>query len=145
MWDGEQILWELRQAGSGDTKDPGSGAQTGSIGYVHGGDIDAPVAMMRADSVIVLHQSWRGLYAFSTDTTGAYTSVTAVYVDCMAGRQQHDVPVEREQEHAVVVRLARHGPAGRDGLSYRRNRYYDPVSGQRSAPRKLDRVDPLAL
>ena len=72
MWDGEQILWELRQTGSGDTKDPGSGAQTGSIGYVHGGDIDAPVAMMRADSVIVLHQSWRG-YMRSARTRRART------------------------------------------------------------------------
>jgi hypothetical protein len=75
VWDGEQILWERRQAGAGDNKNPGSGNQTGTIGYIHGTDTDAPLAMQR-NGLVILHQTWRGLYAFSTDAQGDYTTCT---------------------------------------------------------------------
>ena len=43
---------------------------------MHGADVDAPLAMMRNGSTIVLHQNWRGLFAFSTDSDGDFTTCT---------------------------------------------------------------------
>jgi hypothetical protein len=73
VWDGAQILWEFRQANAGDTKDPSptpSNGQTGHVGYVHVGGIDAPLAMIRNDTTVVLHRDHRGLYYAATNTAG---------------------------------------------------------------------------
>jgi YD repeat-containing protein len=75
VWDGAQILWEIR-SDSLDVKNPsGSGltGQTGSIGYVHAGGIDAPVGMIRNGTSLILNRDLRGLYFEVTDTAGDYT------------------------------------------------------------------------
>jgi len=38
----------------------------GYVGYTHALGIDAPVGMIRNREVVVLHQNWRGKYAWST-------------------------------------------------------------------------------
>jgi hypothetical protein len=75
VWDGDQILWEIR-SDSLDVKNPsGSGltGQTGSIGYVHAGGIDAPVGMIRNGTSLIMNRDLRGLYFEVTDTAGDYT------------------------------------------------------------------------
>ena len=61
----------------GDVPHPSGEAttgQTGVIGHVHAGGIDAPLGMVRNGTGIVLHRNWRGLYAAATDTAGAPTT-----------------------------------------------------------------------
>jgi RHS repeat-associated protein len=137
VWDGSQIVWELRQDGAGDTKLPsgfGSG-QEGRIGYVHGGDVDAPLAMIRNDTAIVLHQNWRGLYAFSTDTAGDQTTCTPIPSGGCVGIQWPGGNSLAFLQNASRDTMTWYGSLVMDqqdatGLSYRRNRYYDPASGQ---------------
>ena len=77
MWDGDNILWEVQQADSGDVKNPsGSGltGQTGNIGYVSAGGLDAPLGMIRNGTAIVLHRNWKGLVTFATDDAGDATT-----------------------------------------------------------------------
>jgi YD repeat-containing protein len=47
IWDGEQIAWEVRQDGSGNDATPSAGDQRGGIGYIHGLELDAPMALIR--------------------------------------------------------------------------------------------------
>jgi RHS repeat-associated protein len=127
IWDGSQILWEFRQADAGDVRDPAGGAQTGHVGYVHAGGIDAPLAMIRNDTALVLHHDFRGLYHAATNTAG--------------GSYGADVPwpsdawtlsfaaVEPREVHTWIGSLPM-GQQDHTGLAYRRNRYINSISGQ---------------
>ncbi|MEM7414559.1 MAG: RHS repeat-associated core domain-containing protein [Gemmatimonadota bacterium] len=144
VYDGNQVLWELKQDGTGNTKKPNAGTYQGTIGYVHGGDIDAPLAMMRGGSAIVLHQSWRGTYAFSTDTDGDYTTCTPLpYGGCpsVPWPAGNGATFFNYKTHLTPYWYGSLVLDQRDatGLSYRRNRYYDPQSGQ------FTQTDPIGI
>jgi RHS repeat-associated protein len=130
VWDGDQILWELRQGGSGDTKNPSGSpytGQTGNVGYVHAGGIDAPLGMTRNGSAIVLHQNWRGLYVAATDSAGddVGTDIPWPGVSWSVTRSLLDP----RETHTWLGSLPI-GLQDATGLNYQRNRYYDPESGQ---------------
>jgi RHS repeat-associated protein len=137
VWDGDQMLWELRHGDSGNQniKEPGGGPQSGSIGYVHGGDIDAPLAMIRSGEAVMLHQTWRGTYAFGTDMDGDFTTCTPLpsgFCNAVAwpGGNGSTFMNVRPKDTPYWYGLLVMDQADATGLSYRRNRYYDPVSGQ---------------
>jgi RHS repeat-associated protein len=142
VWDGDQLLWELRQGSAGDIQNPsgqGTTGQTGSIGYVHAGGIDAPLGMVRNGTTIVLHQNWRGLYAFSTDVTGQPTTCSNPGGACaffmwpgINWTLKQGYRDEKETQ-AWYGSLAV-GHHDRTGLIYQRNRYYDSASGQFTQP-----------
>ncbi|MEM7414549.1 MAG: RHS repeat-associated core domain-containing protein [Gemmatimonadota bacterium] len=144
VWDGEQILWELRLSGSSDIKNPSPSSYTGEIGYVHGAGIDAPLGMMRNGTAHMMHSTNRGLYAFSTNSSGGFTTcVPNNHIGCdyfpwpggsfSAYRQENDA-----KTHSWYGSLAL-DQRDETGMSYRRNRYYDPESGQFTA------VDPIGI
>jgi RHS repeat-associated protein len=83
----------------------------------------------------LLHQNWRGLYAFSTDDQGEFTTCTpaggggCTSIAWPAGNGTtffHNESNETQHWYGSLVMDQRDAT----GLSYRRNRYYDPVSGQ---------------
>ena len=127
VWDGSQILWEFRQANAGDVKDPASGAQTGHVGYVHAGGIDAPIAMIRNDTALVLHHDYRGLYHAATNTAGAsYATDVPWPSDSWALGFQ---AIDPRETHTWVGSLPM-GQQDHTGLAYRRNRYVNSANGQ---------------
>jgi len=130
VWDGDQILWELR-SGLSNTKNPiGSGAytgETGTVGYVHAGGIDAPVGMIRNDSTVALHRGWRETYATATDASGNEIATDVPWPD--GSWKGSGVSIDVRERHTWVGSLAM-GQEHDSGLRYRRNRYYDPSSGQ---------------
>jgi RHS repeat-associated protein len=135
VWDGAQILWEFRQANAGDTKDPGptpSNGQTGHVGYVHVGGIDAPLAMIRNDTTVVLHRDHRGLYYAATNTAGgSLGGATFPWPSTNWALSQY--AFYPRETHNWFGSLPM-GHLDHTGLLYRRNRYLDPVSGQFTQP-----------
>lgn len=130
VWDGAQILWELRQANAGDTKDPNptpSNGQTGHVGYVHAGGIDMPLGMIRNDTTLVLLQDHRGLYYAATTTAGAYAGGGAPWPSSTWNLSQE--AFYPREAHAWLGSLPM-GHLDHTGFIYKRNRYYDPASGQ---------------
>ncbi len=148
VWDGDNILWEVQQADSGDVKNPtGSGltGQTGNIGYVSAGGLDSPLGMIRNGTVVVLHSNWKGLVAFATDDAGDPTTCAP---DQGSGCDLVSFPgvtwgatliqpqaTDTETWYGTVPM----GFMDKTGLIYRRNRYYDPSSEQFTQP------DPIGM
>ncbi|HEX6373279.1 MAG TPA: RHS repeat-associated core domain-containing protein [Longimicrobium sp.] len=144
VWAGDQLLWELKSA-SGSY----AGAAGGNVGYFHAGGIDRPLVITKGTTSIVPHQNWRGQFARGTYADGAKVGQRS---DCTSYPASGCVPIQWPGERTT----ARHElePDGsirnwfgglvddmRDasGQMYRRNRYYDPATGQFTQP------DPIGL
>jgi RHS repeat-associated protein len=131
VWDGDQILWEFRQADTTDTKDPNptpSNGQTGHVGYVHGGGIDVPISMIRNDTTIVLqHHFHTGLFYNARTTDGSQFGNEIPWPAISWTLQQGSL--DPRKTHTWVGSLPI-GQQDHSGLNYRRNRYYDPTTGQ---------------
>lgn len=135
-WDGDQVLWETRQGGTGDVANPSNGDQTGKIGYLHAIGIDAPVSMIRNGETIVLHRNWRGTYDLATNTDGdrihcAPTQTVGCDFFPWPGWSALAFPYTPilQKTHIWYGSLPL-DQFDESGLAYRRNRYYDPVSAQ---------------
>lgn len=137
VWSGDQLLWELRSINEVDLDDtdPTPDVQNGKIGYVHAGGIDAPLAMIRNGATVFLHRNWRGLFAFGTKPDGSLATCTPSpwggcdNVQWAAGFTSSYLATKQEEFtpwYGSVVTSFADGT----GLLYRRNRYYDPASGQ---------------
>ncbi len=157
VWDGAQLLYETRgpggldassstveqrkPAGAGDLDEP---HPYGTVGYTHAGGIDRPLGVVRQGSTGVVpvwpHTNWRGLYAYATRATGATLDTTA-----------YDIAWPGEEASAYLGQSPRRTTipawfgsliaeqADASGLLYRRNRYYDPATGQ------VTQLDPIGL
>ncbi|MGH7647091.1 MAG: RHS repeat-associated core domain-containing protein, partial [Gemmatimonadaceae bacterium] len=132
VWDGNQIAAEIRGPG-GDGLSPdsleaakGDGAMYGTVEYVNGPTVDEPLEIQG----IVVYRTWRGLIDGGDCMTGTCGSTGTIdypgltyeaYLDAIPSTQS--------------APLSWHGSLfaqGLDdgGLMYRRNRYYDPATGQ---------------
>ena len=140
MWSGDQVLWELRAAGSGGSLEGAytDGPYHGRVGYFHAGGIDRPLSICKAGHPVILpHQNWRGQFAKGTYTSGQLS-------DCAAGQTTGCTPIawpghrttawHEQVENAPDIRTWHGGLVDgmRDatGQMYMRNRYYDPATGQ---------------
>jgi RHS repeat-associated protein len=143
IWDGDQLLFEVRVPGDSGKSDAALNADTstvsahyGRIGYVHGFGIDAPIGLDRNGTVIIPHSNWRGFYDAGADTAGNAFTTDINWIGW-------------EQDPFLDGRLPRvvNGWSGsllkaqqdNSGLMYRRNRYYDPGTGQ------FTQSDPIGL
>jgi RHS repeat-associated protein len=128
VWDGAQLVREERTS-SGMHQGPS--AQYGTVVYTHGGGIDHPLAL----GSIIPHADWRGVYQSGTSTSGTNLRDSVDW----PGRNtliSLDVPnFEPSRWHGSLVRSS----LDNSGLLYRRNRYYDPASGQ------FTQTDPIGL
>jgi RHS repeat-associated protein len=141
IWDGDQVLGEIRSARSGFQ-------QSGTIAYTHGGGLDAPLSLVchgltSGPVTIVPHSNWRGQYHAGSYTDGA-----------VAGNSRLDLREVRWPAENAGAYLNPLRPFRRDapwmgslvqssedasGLMYRRNRYYDPKTG------RFTQEDPIGL
>ena len=135
VWDGDQLLYELRADGSeSQTADAlesptSSGSFLGSVRYLHAGDIDSPLAIYSNTlGWVVPHKSWRGVYEDASSLAGASESQIAWpsrNVDAYSAPDQRR-PVIQESTWLGTLTTERAEPSG---LIYMRNRYYDPRTG----------------
>ena len=128
VWDGSQVLAEVRATDASNAAAGGpAGPQTGRIVYVHPGGVDAPAGMVRNGVPYALHANWRGLYAFATDSLGRKAEESTV--ERPANNRRAFLGRANTQEWSWFGSLVSSGTDA-SGLLYRRNRYYDPQSGQ---------------
>ena len=140
VWDGDQLLYE-RHTGPSLTD---TGPNADNLVYVHGPKIDEPFGMIRYGEPLAIHYNWRGLPAFATDTLGHNpTCVPPNFTNCVNVNWPGGNWGARLQS-TVYDTTAWYGSLAvthRDatGDLYRRNRYYDPSSGQ------FTQADPIGL
>lgn len=152
VWDGDQVLYELRGEGSNtattiqlNSDVSASPYQYGKVGYVHAGGIDAPLVLMDGR---VPNYNWRGLAESSVwlDGTGADCSVvtgacTRIVWPGNQGVYQKPLPLDNGSASIPaqwVGNLLANG-VGSTGMAYRRNRFYDGATGQ------FNQQDPIGL
>ena len=143
LWDGDQLLYEWRVADGTAT-----GYNSGIAGYVHVEGIDQPVGLIRSDGTRVINYNWRGLGESSVFTNGAPgdNSITggslAVQWPTRSQGGVYFTPNVLASGGSGPFTwfgtLAENG-AGSSGLLFRRNRYFDPVSG------RFTQADPIGL
>ena len=151
VWDGAQIVAEFQGIGSRPTSDDslemdGAGASPGGSGHPYGtvvyaiGGLDAPLAFRRAvylyHHVIIPHANYLGFYDDGTTADSAAAEGDIVWVGN-----------DRRTYGALSHTMDGVGWAGSvisnaqdaSGLQYKRNRYYDPATGQ------FTQADPMGL
>lgn len=161
VWDGSQVLYELRAA-AGDAlsstqleanldapENSGSGTvrdQFASVMYVHAGGIDRPLEMLRNGTPLVLHYSWRGVVDVTTNPLGQYSTCGLPFA--VPGCANVRWPgTELRLSHLRPTALTvvgwygdmAQGQLDASGAMYMRNRYYDPKTG------RFTQEDPVGL
>jgi RHS repeat-associated protein len=169
VWDGDQVLYEIRQEAQNATPAttleldssslyPGRSGHFGITGYTHGPTIDRPLSMRRdlgssagGLKQLTLHRDWRGMVSTSTYAVGPDSGTRA---ECaFTGETPVCLPINWPATNHTVSRarsLIDTGPPSwygtlsqehRDatGTLYKRNRTYDPVTG------RFTQEDPIGL
>jgi RHS repeat-associated protein len=137
VWDGDRLQYEERIPENG----PADAQNAGSVGYVHLLDLDQPVAVLAA-STLVINYDWHGLAESSlhpdgsTADCGIGSDPGCIDVAWPGGGEQTGVyftpnllSVSSTATKTWLGTLVANG-AGTTGALYRRNRYYSTESGQ---------------
>ncbi|HYR11592.1 MAG TPA: RHS repeat-associated core domain-containing protein, partial [Longimicrobium sp.] len=144
VWFGDQLLYEIRAQGgdnvtsAGLESDGAGGDEFGRVGYTHAAGIDAPLSVIRQGYVsgsiaIFPHSDYRGAYhAGSVSNGAAYNcgpSDPCLYVvwpkKYWGGYWDGGDPAAGDWAGSLI-----RGQQDISGLMYRRNRYYNPQTGQ---------------
>jgi len=141
VWSGDDLLWELKAAG-GEENDleatTGAGLTLGMVSYTHGGGIDRPLALHKEGyRSLVPHETWRGQFSDGTCVVNGGAECGVVPWPGWRTTAYHAMvtPPETENWRGGLV----DGMRDATGQMYRRNRYYDPQTGQFTQP------DPIGL
>jgi RHS repeat-associated protein len=137
VWAGDQILWELRAPGNDGANleaTTATGAAYGQVSYTHTGGIDRPLVITKNGTSLVPHQNWRGMFALATRTDG-YQSAADIDWPGFHTTPWHGATRVVESWWGSLSTEMRDAT----GQIYKRNRYYDPASGQFTQP------DPIGL
>jgi len=142
-WDGDQILMEMRApvddtTGTLQENDNSSaGDYYGRVVYVHGAEIDAPLALYKGSSEVVLYTNWRGQIDKGTcpatpceNRPGQISFPAAGASSYGSYLSARDIPW-----YGSIIT----GMTDGSGYQYRRNRYYDPKTG------RFTKEDPIGL
>jgi RHS repeat-associated protein len=152
VYDGDQILWEIRTptqfnaTGAELESDAGSGDFGGRVGYTHGPGIDAPLDLIRIGHpagliTIVPHANWRGMYASGTlpdgtTTQGSFSTNQIAWPGPNADAWHNPIaPGQPSNWFGSLIVDQRDA----SGLMHRRNRQYDPATG------RFTQEDPIGL
>ncbi|WP_309670459.1 RHS repeat-associated core domain-containing protein [Gemmatimonas sp.] len=147
------MLYEVRTPVSSPTNDLAGGGTYGSFGrvaYLHGGGIDAPLAVTRFDEAgqpavqtLAPHASWQGDYVDGTTMSGGAVATCTGASGCprlewRGGKETADGVATAPGDYPWWGRLVV-GQLDGSGLKYQRNRFYDPLTGQ------FTQADPIGL
>ncbi|WP_420125624.1 RHS repeat-associated core domain-containing protein [Longimicrobium sp.] len=141
---GDQLLYEIRAQGGDNASatqlesDIQGGDEFGRVGYTHAAGIDAPLSVIRTGHVsgnvtLIPHSDYRGAYhAASTSNGGIYNcepNDPCLYVlwpkPYWGSYFKGGDPAAGDWAGSLI-----RGQQDISGLMYRRNRYYDPMTGQ---------------
>jgi RHS repeat-associated protein len=165
VWDGDDLLYEIRAPGGNVSTatledDHASGDNYGGIAYTHGLGIDQPLDLIRSGYLddfgveydmqhwggpfaIVPLADWRGGYRAGTMANGHSTpcgpgegcEMLSWPAENYTSFWEDREPVSRKNWFGSLVLASKDG----SGLMYRRNRYYNPTTGQ------FTQQDPIGL
>jgi RHS repeat-associated protein len=146
MWDGNATLAEDRQPYATSTAGPDDGYVT----YVQGLELDRPLGVVDSrvsGNVRVPHPTWRGQYESSSTAGGAaadcsltMSTCTLVGWNASASLYSRGAPSDVNTTYVYTwVGGLLMDQQDASGLLYRRNRYYDPMSG------RFSQEDPIGL
>ncbi|CAN5821292.1 hypothetical protein BH11GEM2_BH11GEM2_05720 [soil metagenome] len=145
-YDGDQLVREERRAYPDGSVAPPS---FGIVQYVPGLSLDAPLAAIRdGSSLYVLTPHWRGRAESSVDATGAAKDATlaavggpSVRIAWPVGDAVYQRPAPMPDAALPITWMGSGVTDQQDGTGYqyRRNRYYNPESGQ------FTQEDPIGL
>jgi RHS repeat-associated protein len=139
VWDGDQILWEVRVADRDfQENDAPQGPRAGRVGYTHGPGIDAPLSFVRADldadppHAVLVHLSWRGMPDGGTFPDGSTLRGSLDLARYEWPTRHYTAYFREPYPKAEQLWLGSIVTGQRDasGLLYRRNRYFDPQANQ---------------
>ncbi|HYD54768.1 MAG TPA: RHS repeat-associated core domain-containing protein [Gemmatimonadaceae bacterium] len=145
IWDGDQILWELRTDGrtgaSGSALEQRSsgGDALGEVMYVHAGGIDQPLVISKAgEGDFLPHASWRGTIETASRPDGSsadnYTWPGRYQDAFFSPDARFEAPPQTHWFGSLVS-----GKTDGSGQLYMRNRYYDPKAG------RFTQEDPIGI
>ena len=151
VWDGDQVLYEIRTDGSDSTTWSAMSSNSpstlrslpfnpyGVVGYTHVTGVDVPSQIFKTATsaglqVIVPHVNWRGVYDSANVVSGAVPNVR------WPGRTEtlDAAPATPNALWDWFGDLSGGNTTG-SGQKYMRNRYYDPTTG------KFTQRDPVGL
>jgi RHS repeat-associated protein len=117
----------------------------GVASYFHAGGIDRPLVITKGSTSIIPHQNWRGQFARGTYADGRPS-------DCETSQTTGCTPIQWPGYRTTAWHAAAKDPDIRNwfggltdgmrdasGQMYKRNRYYDPATGQFTQP------DPIGI
>jgi RHS repeat-associated protein len=115
------------------------------VSYFHAGGIDRPLVITKGSTSIIPHQNWRGQFARGTYADGRPS-------DCETSQTTGCTPIQWPGYRTTAWHAAAKDPDIRNwfggltdgmrdasGQMYKRNRYYDPATGQFTQP------DPIGI
>jgi len=156
IWDGSNLLYEIRYPGSGSTSSEDLEQDAGTTGtfdsdfygrvaYTYGLTIDRPLSMLRIDDgsvapiTIIPHADWRGTINRATAANGKDISISVPDISWIDRRTSAYLSSRPPGELQNWMGDLPEGQANTSGLMYMRNRYYDPQTG------RFTQEDPMGL
>jgi RHS repeat-associated protein len=114
----------------------------GIMGYTHAGGVDRPLVAYKtaggnSPAVVVPHMNWRGLFSMGTTPSGAASPVAVEWPGFRTTAYHSMGETQAVTKNWMGSLLEEQRDAG--GLLYKRNRYYDPKTGQ------FTQADPIGL
>jgi RHS repeat-associated protein len=142
VWDGDQIVYELRAPADTITNlgenDNASGVYNGRVGYTNVPallGLDQPLDLFKSSTVVIPYTDWRGRF-----DKGTCPAILCTGIEFAGGAEtvfHNQSPGSNGPPswYGNVIADLRDG----SGFEYRRNRYYDPQTG------RFTTEDPLGL
>ncbi len=136
IWDGDQLLLESRRATNASGQFVTATQYVGDVMYVHGLELDAPLALLKDGEFVQPQRDWRGQFDGGIDASGqAVTQGVTWPGGNLSAYLSERAPAANIGWRGSLIQ----GMRDPSGLIYRRNRYYDPASG------RFTQQDPIGL
>ncbi|MBI2795524.1 MAG: RHS repeat-associated core domain-containing protein, partial [Gemmatimonadetes bacterium] len=140
VWDGDQVLYDVKIAadtiGEASEGYPTNATFTGSVGYTHAGGVDTPLDLFKGTDIVLPYADYRG--QFDKGTCPGTACSNAYYFPGNGSSAFEEPPTPANGPPSWYGELIT-GMADGSGYQYKRNRYFNPSSGQ------FTQEDPIGL